>query len=97
MFQSLSPGLVKTEMPPKEFFEKMAALNPEDIADGVLYVLGTPPHVQVSQTFSTVTVTSHVAVISKSLTWLQRRSVCKTDTAFPKTPAAISYRREHRL
>ena len=97
MFQSLSPGLVKTEMPPKEILEKMAALNPEDIADGVLYVLGTPANVQVRQTFSTVTVTNHVAVTSKILTLLQRRSVCQTDTAFPKTSAAISYRREHRL
>jgi NADP-dependent 3-hydroxy acid dehydrogenase YdfG len=47
MLQSLSPGLVKTEMPSKEFLDAHPALNPEDIADGVLYVLGTPPHVQV--------------------------------------------------
>lgn len=44
---SLSPGLVKTEMPPKEFLENLPALEPEDIADGVLYILGTPPNVQV--------------------------------------------------
>jgi len=44
---SLSPGLVKTEMPPPQFLENSPYLNPEDIADGVLYVLGTPPHVQV--------------------------------------------------
>ena len=45
--QSISPGLVKTEMPPQQFLENYPYLNPEDIADGVLYVLGTPPHVQV--------------------------------------------------
>jgi hypothetical protein len=27
-------------------------LNPEDIADGVLYVLGVPPHVQVCLAFN---------------------------------------------
>jgi hypothetical protein len=36
-------------MPPQEFLEKYSYLNPEDIADGVVYVLGTPPHVQVCQ------------------------------------------------
>ena len=50
--QSVSPGLVKTEMPPQEFLENHPYLNPEDIANGVLYVLGTPPHVQVSQSFA---------------------------------------------
>ena len=47
--QSVSPGLVKTEMPPQEFLENHPYLNPEDIADGVWYVLGTPPHVQVCE------------------------------------------------
>ncbi|GFG29135.1 hypothetical protein Cfor_12660, partial [Coptotermes formosanus] len=56
---SLSPGLVKTEMPPKEFLENHPALNAEDIADGVLYVLGTPPHVQVGRTFYTQATASH--------------------------------------
>ena len=46
-FQSVSPGLVETELPPKEYFETMPTLEPKDIANGVLYVLGTPPHVQV--------------------------------------------------
>jgi NADP+-dependent farnesol dehydrogenase len=45
--QSLSPGLVKTEMVSDWFLGKLPYLNPEDIADAVLYVLGTPPHVQV--------------------------------------------------
>jgi len=45
--QSISPGLVKTKMPPQQFLENFPYLNPEDIADGVFYVLGTPPHVQV--------------------------------------------------
>jgi hypothetical protein len=47
MLQSLSPGLVETEMAPKEFMKKSPSLKPEDIAPGVLYVLGSPPHVQV--------------------------------------------------
>jgi len=45
--QSISPGLVRTEMPPQQFLDNYPSLNPEDIAGGVLYVLGTPPHVQV--------------------------------------------------
>jgi NADP+-dependent farnesol dehydrogenase len=49
MSQSVSPGLVKTEMPPQQFLETYSYLDPEDIANGVLYVLGTPPHVQVSR------------------------------------------------
>ncbi|GFG29130.1 hypothetical protein Cfor_12656 [Coptotermes formosanus] len=57
---SLSPGLVKTEMPPKEMLESRPALDAEDIADSVLYVLGTPPHVQVGRTFYTQTTASHV-------------------------------------
>jgi NADP+-dependent farnesol dehydrogenase len=51
MLQSLSPGLVKTDMPAKELLDAHPALNPEDIADSVLYVLGTPPHVQVRLVF----------------------------------------------
>jgi hypothetical protein len=47
MLQSLSPGLVETEMAPEEFLKNSPALKSEDIAPGVLYVLGAPPHVQV--------------------------------------------------
>ena len=47
MFQSVSPGLVETNLPPREYLETRASLQPEDIADGILYALGTPPHVQV--------------------------------------------------
>ena len=47
MLQSLSPGLVETEAVPEEYLKKSPALKPEDIAAGVLYVLGAPPHVQV--------------------------------------------------
>ncbi|XP_023714644.1 farnesol dehydrogenase-like [Cryptotermes secundus] len=46
---SLSPGLVRTEMPPEKFLDTCPSLNPEDIADGVLYVLGVPPHVQIHE------------------------------------------------
>ena len=47
MLQSISPGLVETEMIPEEYVNKLPSLKPEDIAAGVLYVLGAPPHVQV--------------------------------------------------
>jgi NADP+-dependent farnesol dehydrogenase len=47
MLQSLSPGLVETDLVPDEFRKRSTLLNPEDIAAGVLYVLGAPPHVQV--------------------------------------------------
>ena len=47
MLQSLSPGLVETEMPSEEFLKMSPALKPEDIAAGVLYVLGAPSHIQV--------------------------------------------------
>jgi hypothetical protein len=47
MLQSLSPGLVETEVIPEEYLKMSPALKPEDIAAGVLYVLGAPQHVQV--------------------------------------------------
>jgi NADP-dependent 3-hydroxy acid dehydrogenase YdfG len=53
LLQSISPGLVRTEMPPQKFLDILPSLNPEDIADGVLYALGAPPHVQVCSTFIT--------------------------------------------
>ena len=52
----MSPGLVATELtslkkdlPPeaKAMYETMDALQPQDIANGVIYVLSTPEHVQV--------------------------------------------------
>ncbi|KAJ8932482.1 hypothetical protein NQ314_014627 [Rhamnusium bicolor] len=55
---SLSPGLVNTEILSEEFkqserFKKIIEgkqiLDPVDIADGVIYVLSTPPHVQVNE------------------------------------------------
>jgi hypothetical protein len=51
MLQSLSPGVVKTEMSSEEILKRSPALKPEDIAAGVIYVLGTPPHVQVRPLF----------------------------------------------
>ena len=56
-FQSVSPGLVVSEMTVlskdiseerKKLFEVRPILQAEDIADGVVYVLSTPEHVQVS-------------------------------------------------
>ncbi|KAJ9585028.1 hypothetical protein L9F63_020638 [Diploptera punctata] len=46
---SLSPGLVKTEMPPKQYLDTMPCLDAKDIADACLYILGTPPHVQIRE------------------------------------------------
>jgi NADP+-dependent farnesol dehydrogenase len=54
MWQSLSPGAVKTEFGiasghqlDPELFNHVPFLESKDIADAVLYILGTPPHVQV--------------------------------------------------
>ena len=54
--QSISPGGVKTEIaeasdikvPPELDFDNLPILDSVDISNAVLYVLGTPPHVQVS-------------------------------------------------
>ncbi|XP_050075430.1 farnesol dehydrogenase-like isoform X3 [Anopheles maculipalpis] len=47
---SISPGLVRTEAIPDAMKRgQTPILEPEDIADGVLYVLGTPPSVQVHE------------------------------------------------
>ncbi|XP_055623913.1 farnesol dehydrogenase-like [Toxorhynchites rutilus septentrionalis] len=47
---SISPGTVKTEIIPNlEESEGFPMLQSEDIAAAVLYVLGTPPHVQVHE------------------------------------------------
>lgn len=55
MLQSLSPGGVKTEFLiasgnqdiDPEMLDQIPFLESKDIADAVLYILGTPPHVQV--------------------------------------------------
>ncbi|KAJ9585023.1 hypothetical protein L9F63_020633 [Diploptera punctata] len=46
---SLSPGLVKTEMPSEEFLATNPYLEAENIAEACLYILGTPPNVQVHE------------------------------------------------
>ncbi|XP_046395242.1 farnesol dehydrogenase-like [Ischnura elegans] len=53
---SISPGLVNTEMVDdfktpgmEDSLDGMPMLEPKDIADGVIYVLGTPPHVQIQE------------------------------------------------
>uniref|UniRef100_A0A6P7FQQ6 Farnesol dehydrogenase-like n=1 Tax=Diabrotica virgifera virgifera TaxID=50390 RepID=A0A6P7FQQ6_DIAVI len=52
---SISPGFVDTEiiadMKNNEEFKRNVPnlLNPEDIADGIIYALSTPPHVQVHE------------------------------------------------
>ncbi|GFT92051.1 hypothetical protein NPIL_676911 [Nephila pilipes] len=55
---SISPGMVETEFfdhylkndptrNAKDIFKSMQALQAKDIADSVLYIMGTPPHVEV--------------------------------------------------
>jgi NADP+-dependent farnesol dehydrogenase len=45
--------LNKTQSPErKAMLEKMPILKSEDIADGVVYALSTPEHVQVSEMFA---------------------------------------------
>ncbi|KAF2889127.1 hypothetical protein ILUMI_06844 [Ignelater luminosus] len=56
---SLSPGSVKTEFREaggyetseevKKFFDKAPMLTGEDIADAIIYILSTPPHVQIHE------------------------------------------------
>ncbi|XP_055843614.1 farnesol dehydrogenase-like isoform X1 [Episyrphus balteatus] len=47
---SVSPGLVRTELSPKEFYDSVGIyLNPEDISQAVLYAVSTPPHVQIHE------------------------------------------------
>uniref|UniRef100_A0A1Y1MA80 Farnesol dehydrogenase-like n=1 Tax=Photinus pyralis TaxID=7054 RepID=A0A1Y1MA80_PHOPY len=49
---SVSPGVVNTELVPEgkllNIIKAQSALQPEDIAEAVAYILGTPPHVQVN-------------------------------------------------
>lgn len=47
-FQSLSPGLVATDLASSLTDGTRPALAPKDIADAVMYVLSTPEHVNVS-------------------------------------------------
>ena len=55
LFQSISPGLVDTELlrvgatslDAEELFNRLPSLKPSDIADAVKYVLSTPCNVQV--------------------------------------------------
>ncbi|KAJ9591487.1 hypothetical protein L9F63_001973 [Diploptera punctata] len=54
---SVSPGIVKTEMFTSggtrtlgpEIYNVMTCLEAKDVSDAVLYILGTPPHVQVHE------------------------------------------------
>lgn len=50
--QSISPGFVKTNITKNskelaDLFDKVPSLVPEDIADALIYALGTRPEVQV--------------------------------------------------
>ncbi|XP_058831310.1 farnesol dehydrogenase-like [Topomyia yanbarensis] len=47
---SISPGAVKTDLLSQDLIDSgVPTLEPEDIADGIVYVLGTPPRVQVHE------------------------------------------------
>ncbi|KAH8283246.1 hypothetical protein KR044_000158 [Drosophila immigrans] len=45
---SISPGVTDTEILPGGY-NSLPMLQPEDISAGILYAIGTPPHVQVHQ------------------------------------------------
>ena len=53
--QSISPGCVKTEIirelpaDQSEKFAALPALEPEDISESIIYVLGTPQRVQITE------------------------------------------------
>lgn len=52
ILQSLSPGVVNTEMVEAHGMEHLRdepSLEPQDVADAVVYVLGTPLRVQVTE------------------------------------------------
>ena len=51
-------------MSPEEFLKMSPALKPEDIAAGVLYVLGAPPHVQVRALFDVMLYSEFHKVVS---------------------------------
>lgn len=46
--QSISPGVTETEILPGGY-NSLPMLQPEDVSAGIMYALGTPPHVQVHQ------------------------------------------------
>ncbi|XP_058124713.1 farnesol dehydrogenase-like [Anopheles ziemanni] len=46
---SISPGLVRTEIIGDFAVDTVPILEPEDIADAILYALGTPPRVQIHE------------------------------------------------
>lgn len=41
----LSSGITRTVGP--DIYDNVACLDPKDVSDAVIYVLGTPPHIQV--------------------------------------------------
>ncbi|XP_051164654.1 farnesol dehydrogenase-like [Leptopilina boulardi] len=46
---TIFPGLVKTEMAPEAALQIMPYVDAEDICDGIIYALSTPPHVQIKE------------------------------------------------
>ncbi|XP_023719736.1 farnesol dehydrogenase isoform X3 [Cryptotermes secundus] len=54
---NISPGIVRTEMLSSgitrtigpDIYDKVACLDPKDVSDAVIYVLGTPPHIQIQE------------------------------------------------
>lgn len=55
-YEATTVGSGMTELPPyqKELKANAPSLDGKDIADAIMYVLGTPPHVQVMCTLPTV-------------------------------------------
>lgn len=47
--KTISPGLVDTDMVPDVTRRVSPMLTPEEVSAAVLYVLGTPSHIQISE------------------------------------------------
>ncbi|EDW00430.1 farnesol dehydrogenase [Drosophila grimshawi] len=45
---SISPGLVDTDLVPQAY-KRLPMLQPDDVANAIIYALSTPPHVQVHE------------------------------------------------
>lgn len=44
---SISPGLIKTAMTADDFFDNFPILKPDDVAESLMYILSTPPSVNI--------------------------------------------------
>ena len=63
----MSPGFVRTDLPEAsgltDPYDGNPYLEPQDVADAVVYALGTPPHVQVSLNTSDLTLLNNFNIL----------------------------------